>query len=83
MNDIIDDFNVLAIPHIMGNISKLETGDLIDEEGLFGIHLWDKLTELEKEFLFRRSLHQLVMTGEIGLEFLGTDEEENYVYEKL
>ena len=83
MKNIIDDFNVFAIPHIMGNTSRMETGDLSDEEGLFGSHLWGKLTWLEREFLFRRSLQQLAETGEIGLEYAGTDEDDNDVYEKM
>jgi hypothetical protein len=60
----------------------METDDLIDNEELFGTILWNRLTQLEREYLFERTMLKLVEIEVIPLEIAEYDDEENIIYRK-
>jgi hypothetical protein len=68
-----DNFDLMIAEQIVNNIAHMDIGEVADCDGLLGPDLWKTLTELERNFLFRRTVDRLVNEGTLDLEFADCD----------
>ena len=73
----------LVSEHAINRVARMKAGDVTNSEELFGKAVWHSLTDLEKHYLFMRTLDMLVNEGGLDLEFAGVDADGQTLYRKI
>ena len=73
----------LVSEHAINRVARMKAGNVTNCKELFGKAVWYNLTDLEKHYLFMRTLDMLFNEGDLDLEFAGEDDEGQTLYRKI